>query len=112
MHPSVFDSFPQIHLMMFKEHLSDQRVSVAVEPAGGDPDQFVPYGHTRPVDELGILNDPNGKPRQVVFPFFVKPGHFSGFAADQRALRFDTAFDDTRDDGLPFLRVQIENVAR
>ncbi len=69
--------------MVVKEDLTDQRISIAVQPARGNPDQFVSDGDAGPVNELSILHNPNHKPGKIILPFFIKPRHFSCFTTDE-----------------------------
>ena len=61
------------------------------------------------VDDLLLIDDADGKPREVVLSPGIKAGHFRRFAADQRAPRlpatFRNAFHDFR------FRFRIEQTA-
>ena len=68
-----------------EEYLAGQRISVRVQTGGGQPDEHVPRGDPRTVDDVLALDHADDEPRQVVLARLVEVGHLGRLAADQRA---------------------------
>ncbi len=56
-----------------------------MEPARGDADNPVSPANSRPVNDVGIIDDSHGETGHVVLALRVETGHLRGLPADKRA---------------------------
>jgi hypothetical protein len=80
------------------DDLADQRKSVGVNARRGEADHRIAGAISAARQQRAAFGGADREAREIVVAVLVEPGHFRGFAADQRAAGFPAAFGDARDD--------------
>ena len=80
------------------EHLANEAEAVAMDAAGGQPDQFVANADGVAIEQFRFFDDADGKARQVIILGGVHVGHDRRFAPQERTIGLDTPVADPADD--------------
>ncbi len=77
-----------------QQYLARQRVAVAMQPAGGNPDQNIARRDGVAIDNLGFFQNADHESAKIIFASGKIAGVFGGLAADQSAACLTAAGRD------------------
>ncbi|MBA7701746.1 hypothetical protein ES703_110491 [subsurface metagenome] len=103
--PQQFLAKPSVQFFRRKD-LANQRITVAVESAGSQPDNFIPLAAEAAVDHLLPVHHAHTETGEIEPVFFIHSRKFGCLASDQSASGLLTALCDSLDQCIEFLIVQ------